>query len=136
MGRGAAAGDPGGAEVTEPRGRGPAIATSAVSSRPVILLRRLAPLFAAPLVAQASAAPAFAPPVRLAVAGKWLGAERAYPSPVLHDVDGDGLADLVIGDLKGLVTVAKRERRDGAPSWAAEQPLLATDGRPLDFHNW
>lgn len=99
-------------------------------------LRSLAPLLAMPLVAQSAPTPGLAPPIRLEVAGKWLGAERQYPSPVLHDLDGDGLADLVIGDLKGLLTVARRERRDGAPGWAAERPLLATDGRPLDFHNW
>ena len=99
-------------------------------------LRCLVPLFAVPLVAQSASSTAFAPPVRVQVADKWLGADRQYPSPVLHDVDDDGLADLVIGDLKGLLTVARRERRDGAPSWLAERPLLATDGRPLDFHNW
>lgn len=96
----------------------------------------LLPTLCCTLAAQAPPLPTFAPPVRLQVAGKWLGEGRLYPSPVLHDRNGDGLADLVIGDLRGLLTVALRQPGQGPATWAAEQKLLASDGQPLDFHNW
>ncbi len=86
--------------------------------------------------------PTFAAPVRLAVASPageakstWLGSSRLYPSPVLHDMNGDGRADLVIGDLRGHLTVSLRQPQD-TPLWAAETRLLASDGEQLDFHNW
>lgn len=77
--------------------------------------------------------PTFAAPVRLQAGDKLLGAGRLYPSPMAHDVDGDGRLDLVIGDLAGRLTVALR-RADG--TYAAETPLLAADGKRLDFANW
>lgn len=89
----------------------------------------------APIAAQ-TVAPTFAAPVRIEVAGKFLGHDRLYPSPVLHDWNGDGRADLLLGDLKGLLTVALRQPGDGPPAWSAESKVLATDGQPLDFHNW
>lgn len=92
--------------------------------------------FATPLAAQVPAAPTFAPPVKLMAGTKGLGENRLFPSPVLHDVDGDGLADLVIGDLRGRLTVAMRQRGDGTPKFAAETKVLANDGSELDFANW
>lgn len=83
-----------------------------------------------PLLAQA---PQFAAPVRLMAGDTMLGADRLYPSPVLHDVDGDGQPDLVVGDLRGWLTVA---RRTDATKFAAETPLHAADGARLDFGNW
>ncbi len=100
-------------------------------------MRILVPFaLAAGIAAQSSPpVPTFASPARIEVAGKWLGEGRLYPSPVLHDVDRDGLADLVIGDLRGHLTVALR--RPGEPAvWAAETKLMASDGQLLDFHNW
>lgn len=58
--------------------------------------------------------------------------DRIYPSPTVHDIDGDGLKDLVIGDLFGRVTVVKRTK-DG---WGKEEQLMATDGKELKFKNW
>ena len=93
------------------------------------------PALTAAVAAQATQAPTFAPPVRIQVAGKWLGEGRLYPSPVLHDHDRDGLPDLVIGDLRGHLTVARRQPGNAA-AWAAETQVMANDGRLLDFHNW
>lgn len=75
----------------------------------------------------------FAPPVRVSAGEDFLGAGRMYPSPALHDVDGDGRADVVIGDLFGKVTVAKRAK-DG--TLAAEVAIERRDGEPLVFSNW
>ncbi len=80
--------------------------------------------------------PKFASPVRLEAGGKLLGAERLYPSPVYHDMNGDGLADIVVGDLRGHLTVALRDAGPGTPRFAAESQLNGADQRPLDFENW
>jgi len=83
------------------------------------------------------AAPAeFAPPVRLKAGDAFLGKGRLYPSPVMHDVDGDGRADIVIGDLIGKVTYAPRTAAEGAPAYAAETPLTSRKAEQLKFHNW
>jgi len=74
----------------------------------------------------------FAAPVRIRAGEALAGAGRYFPSPVLHDMNGDGRPDLVIGDLMGSVTVALRTDA----GFAAEQPVLDRDGRPLKFHNW
>ena len=93
-------------------------------------------LFATQLPAQTATAPTFAPPVRVQADGKDLGTSRLYPSPVLHDTNGDGLADLLIGDLRGRITVALRLPGAGLPRFAKETKLLAKDGDELDFANW
>lgn len=78
----------------------------------------------------------FAKPVRLKAGDAFLGKGRLYPSPVLHDVDGDGKRDVVIGDLRGLVTVARAVADKPFVRFAAEKPLEDRSGKPLKFHNW
>ena len=79
----------------------------------------------------------FAAPVRLRAGNKFLGEGRMFPSPVLHDLDGDGVREVVVADLVGRPTFAKIARgADGAAAISAEKPLLGRDGRPLDFSNW
>ena len=85
---------------------------------------------AAAAVAQA---PEFAEPVRLRAGDSFLGENRLFPSPVSRDMNGDGRADVVVGDLLGRITVALRNA-DG--TFAAETKLKAADGTELDFHNW
>jgi hypothetical protein len=63
------------------------------------------------------------------------GNHRLFPSPVMYDVDGDKLADLVVADLFGRVTFAKANK-DNPTTFGAKQPLLAKDGKPLEFSNW
>ncbi|MBL8733026.1 MAG: VCBS repeat-containing protein [Planctomycetes bacterium] len=79
--------------------------------------------------------PTFAKPVRMQAGGKLLGGGRLYPSPVLHDLDGDGRADIVVGDLRGRLTVAKRTA-DATPTFAAESNVLGADQKQVDLQNW
>jgi hypothetical protein len=78
----------------------------------------------------------FAPPVRLMAGDAFLGGDRLFPSPVFHDVNGDGLLDIVVGDLPGRLTVALRRKGADARAYAAETELMAADGKRIDFHNW
>jgi hypothetical protein len=79
----------------------------------------------------------FAPPERMKAGDAWLGAKRLYPSPAVHDVDGDGVFDVVIGDLRGVVTFARGQRiDDGGVVLAAEEPMKDDQGKQLKFHNW
>ncbi|MEZ5966127.1 MAG: hypothetical protein R3F56_19985 [Planctomycetota bacterium] len=75
----------------------------------------------------------FAAPVRLRAGESFLGERRLFPSPVFHDVNGDGRDDIVIGDLIGRMTYALRQA-DG--SYAAEAKLEDEEGKQIDFHNW
>jgi hypothetical protein len=88
------------------------------------------------LLVQAPLAPKFAAPVRLKAGDELLGHELMYPSPVFHDVNGDGLLDLVVGDLVGRLGVALRQPGKDAYAYGASTELQAADGKPIDFHNW
>jgi hypothetical protein len=78
--------------------------------------------------------PQFAAPRPRTAGGAPLGEKLLYPSPRLHDIDRDGRAELVVGDLRGQVLVAEKVG-DDLSTWSALEPLR-TDGRPLKFHNW
>lgn len=94
----------------------------------------------ASLVAQSEASAArgvkFAAPKRLQAHGAFLGRGRLYPSPAVHDVDGDGVPDVVVGDLMGKVTVALGRRTDAGVVLSREKPVNRKDGKPLEFENW
>jgi hypothetical protein len=83
-----------------------------------------------------SPAPRFADPVLVHAGDKPLGQSRLYPSPVYHDVDGDGLVDLVVGDLRGHLTLAPRLPSKDRVAFGAEQKLKDQEGKILDFGNW
>ena len=90
----------------------------------------------APASAQAVSTEAeFAQPVRIMAGDKFLGAQRAYPSPAFHDVNGDGQMDILIADLPGRVTVALGSSSKTS-RFGAEKPLLGKDKKQLDFGNW
>jgi hypothetical protein len=89
---------------------------------------------AAPTAGAPAAAARFAAPVRLTADGAPLGAQLLYPSPRLHDIDQDGVLELVVGDLRGRVLVAEKVGDEPA-AWSALEPFQ-TDGRDLKFNNW
>ena len=79
----------------------------------------------------------FGAPQRLLAGEAFAGAKRLYPSPALRDVDGDGLRDLVVGDLIGKMTVAlRRKTNDGTVVYGEERPLKDRSGEQLKFNNW
>jgi hypothetical protein len=78
----------------------------------------------------------FGAPVRLKAGDKFLGGGRLYPSPVFRDMNKDGVADLVVGDLIGKITIALRNSGADPLAFAAETDLNAADGNPINFHNW
>ncbi len=94
-------------------------------------------LFTPTALAQTGAVGAkFSGPTRLMAGDKLLGEKRLFPSPVFHDMNGDGLDDIVVGDLIGRMTVALRKPGAGPAVYGAETKLMAVDGKEVDFHNW
>ncbi|MBL8723125.1 MAG: VCBS repeat-containing protein [Planctomycetes bacterium] len=85
--------------------------------------------------ALAAQLPPFAAPVRVHAGDVLLGGKRMFPSPVWHDLDGDGRLDLVVGDLPGRVTVARGLAR-GPLAFARDTAVPGAGGAPLKFHNW
>ncbi len=78
----------------------------------------------------------FAAPKRIRAGGALVGEGRYYPSPVLYDVDGDRRPDILVGDLVGKVTVARRKVAKKVVAFDVERPLNDRDGKPLRFNNW
>lgn len=78
----------------------------------------------------------FSAPTRLKAGDAFLGERRLFPSPVFHDMNGDGLQDIVVGDLVGKLTVALRKPGAGPASYGEETKLMDVEGKEIDFHNW
>lgn len=103
----------------------------------------ITPLLVAPLFSGLALAPApdgegvkggFAPPVQLTAGGK-KHTGIMYPSPVLHDVDGDGAAELLIGEIFGTITISERESEGSTTAWTKARPMQV-DGKPIKLNNW
>ena len=89
--------------------------------------------------ADASAAKAtakFAAPEMLMAAGAPMGDGLLYPSPELRDMNGDGHADIVIGDLWGNLRIATSQTDGDTISYSKLAKLKASDGTELKFENW
>ncbi|MEO6595489.1 MAG: hypothetical protein ABIP94_12115 [Planctomycetota bacterium] len=93
------------------------------------------PLLLLATAAAVAQSPTFAVPVRLRAGDKFLGEARMFPSPVYHDLNGDGRADIVVGDLPGRLTVAYRTDAATA-TFGKEENVLGADGKQVDLHNW
>ena len=102
----------------------------------LILTAGCAILLNTPGTAQEPGKPIFAAPQRISAGDAYLGQGRLYPSPVLHDIDGDKHLDILVADLIGKVTVARRVATETGMRVLAETPLNGRNGKPLKFHNW
>jgi hypothetical protein len=73
------------------------------------------------------AADSLDPPVRLSAADGILdsGPSWGHSGPCLHDVDGDGRRDLIVGDFSGLFHFYRNEGTDREPRYAAAVNLQA-----------
>jgi hypothetical protein len=69
----------------------------------------------------------FQKPVRLKAADTVIdsGPQWAHSGPCLHDVDGDGLRDLLVGDFSGLFRLYRNVGTDRDPKFAAGEVLMA-----------
>jgi hypothetical protein len=69
----------------------------------------------------------FHAPVRLTAAGSAIdsGASWGHSGPWVHDVDGDGARDLVVGDFSGLFRLYRNEGTDKTPRYAKAVNLQA-----------
>ncbi len=76
----------------------------------------------------------FAAPVQLTAEGEPI-ADMTYPSPTLFDLDGDGMRELVIGDIFGSVRVAEPQAEEAGLAWSACEKLQS-DGKDLRLNNW
>ncbi len=87
---------------------------------------------ALPVAALAQVQADFDPPVALTSDGApFTGI--LFPSPTLHDLDGDGKRELVIGDLPGRIVFARPG--DGIAKWQKREPLQSNK-KPLKLNNW
>ena len=75
----------------------------------------------------------FAEPIQVIAGDEAIGG--LYPSPTLFDIDGDGAAELVIGDLFGNIQYAERLSGDDLGAWGELKPFK-TGERELKFNNW
>jgi hypothetical protein len=66
-------------------------------------------------------------PVRLKATGKDIdsGPHWAHSGPCLHDVDGDGKRDLLVGDYSGLFRLYRNVGTEKEPDYAAAEVLKA-----------
>ncbi len=75
----------------------------------------------------------FADPIRVLAGGEPIGG--LYPSPRLYDIDRDGQAELVIGDLPGNIKFAEKVPGTSLGTWG-ELQAFQTGDRKLKFNNW
>ena len=65
-------------------------------------------------------------------------AKKQFLSPGIFDVDGDGQAELVIGDLFGDVGVYENVNTSGTgdPAWGPRESLKGIEGEAIQTSNW
>ena len=79
----------------------------------------------------------FEAPIRLEADGVPIdtAGDIGYAGPMLRDMDGDGLDDLLVSAFRGNIRVFRNVGTASAPEYKEVEPLQA-DGQPLKFHNW
>ena len=65
-------------------------------------------------------------------------AKQRFLSPAIFDVDEDGKAELVIGDLRGNVSIYENLNESGAgdPVWGSREALKDAEGKRIRTSNW
>jgi hypothetical protein len=77
-------------------------------------------------LAGSAAAQVFEPPVRLAAAGELIHVDTGHAAPFVHDLDGDGVRDLLVGQFgKGRLRVYRNRGTNQQPEYEASRWLLA-----------
>ena len=67
-----------------------------------------------------------APPFAVEAGGRPIDVEGGNSAPFVHDLDGDGLADLLVGQFEGgCVRVYRNVGKPGAPRFEGFEPLRA-----------
>ena len=106
-----------------------------MTTLPLLVLPLLA-VATTPLAADGEDGALFAEPVLLMAGSKPMGRGLLYPSPHMFDVDGDGQEEILMGDLWGVLHVAKKLPGDDPLAWSEATPLQSSDGEKLKFSNW
>ncbi|MFT7075946.1 MAG: hypothetical protein ACJA0P_001960 [Planctomycetota bacterium] len=58
-----------------------------------------------------------------------------YPSPTVFDVDGDGVDELLIGEIFGSIKISEPLPGDDTLAWGKAQ-RMTTGGEPIKLNNW
>jgi hypothetical protein len=91
--------------------------------------RSVAALAVALLATPALAGPELGPPVRVHAGAEPIDTQVGHAAPFLHDMDGDGLRDLLVGQMgQGLMRVYRNTGTATAPAFAAGEVFQA-DGK-------
>ena len=102
--------------------------------RVTVLASCLLACAAASLAAQQQHSSQFGAPEQLTAGGKAMTGIY-YPSPTLYDIDGDKHRELVIGDLRGFIKVARPSKGNSGLAWT-ELEELQSNKKPLKLNNW
>ena len=79
----------------------------------------------------------FAPPEPVLADGQPIdvGKDVGHAVPSLHDLDGDGRLDLLVGTFKGKLHSFRNLGTNAAPRYGASV-LLQSGGEPIEIDNW
>jgi len=89
-----------------------------------------------PIAAADDPVPLFRTPVQLKAGEAMMGEGILYPSPKLQDLDGDGVSEMLIGDLWGKLWFSKLRASGESTQWTTLEPVQTADGKPIKFDNW